>query len=440
MTDTNSMLKDIQETAKQHMMAAKTLVAEEKEIKNRLKAEADKKKAEEKIKEEQEAREHVINIINSFDLYYIEENKCFYRSIHSKDKNNNVIKVKQFIKSGELDHTVLLERKYNQLFFEEMRKQKDIKQRSRTMTSMNFSIPELGKDVLNFGDDLVDGLMKINYEDTTPHSQAFDILIETLGGHHKEQVQELKKMIAYRYITIRDRSRFTPPIPVIVGRGGTGKNVLFDSILPNIWGYNYSSTLSTGDVSGDYTDGIAEMALIFLDEFEPKNPKEAANMLKRLTNEILMSNGKFKQKYKIYNYAWLAVGTNDHRGAFNLANSGDDSEDRRFLICKVKKSLFENAIEYGIDLKNDKKANAKFFSTLTNKTEINRWMRDLLEEFEESFYNDDGSIIAFVSAYKGPDYREIVLAQEQDWKSFVREYLENEFNITACSHVKKTKI
>lgn len=434
------MLKDIQETAKQHMMAAKTLVAEEKEIKNRLKAEADKKKAEEKIKEEQEAREHVINIINANDVYYIESVKQFYRELTAKDINRNPILVAQFSKTSELHTAIMLEPKYQSIFFEEIRRQKDSYGQLRTKTNVSFSLSELDQSTLNFGDDVARKLMKIDDNDDKPHHKAFDVLMHTLGGEHELQIRELKKMIAYRYITVRERSSYAPPIPLIIGKGGTGKNILFDEILPEVFNFNYVKSVNTKAFMGEFNSTVYEGAITFLDEFEPKDPKEAWNIVKSSTNPVITCNEKFKPRYKIYNSIWLAIGTNDNRGAIKLANTGEDSEDRRILVLKVKKSLKATAkIDFGFNM-DDLKVETSFHAALRNKKEINRWIRDLVAEFESEFFNDDGTVYAFKSAYKGPDYYELVESQEVDWKSLVRETLDEHIVANGETHVKLTEI
>jgi hypothetical protein len=166
------------------------------------------------------------------------------------------------------------------------------------------------------------------------YDQWFDILLYSLGGGKKENMEHLEHVIAWKYLHPEE---FKIPCVIIFGEGGVGKNVLMDVVLGNIFGVHQKTSVDLEDVSGSFNDLIVGKTAVFIDEAVVDN----ANMskLKRIvSNPTISVNEKYGPKYEADNTPLYFAGGNDVLGAVKLAGDGSD---RRWSIIRVEKTILE---------------------------------------------------------------------------------------------------
>jgi hypothetical protein len=94
------------------------------------------------------------------------------------------------------------------------------------------------------------------------HHWAFDVLMLSLCGGNPEIVDHLEHLIAFKYL---NPGEFRVPSVVAFGEGGTGKNLLVDTVLWRIFGGATISVL-TDQVLGQFNDIILGKVFLLFNE------------------------------------------------------------------------------------------------------------------------------------------------------------------------------
>jgi hypothetical protein len=245
------------------------------------------------------------------------------------------------------------------------------------------------------------------------YDEWFDILLYSLGGGKKENMEHLEHVIAWKYLHPED---FKIPCVIIFGEGGVGKNVFMDVVLGSIFGVHQKTSVELEDVSGSFNDLIVGKAAVFIDEAVVDNAN--MNKLKRIVNNPTISvNEKYGPKYEADNTPLYFAGGNDVLGAVKLAGDGSD---RRWSIMKVDKTILEvinDHFKIGADprklIRIDaadnkvkevlKQRDHGIDDILKDKNNVARWLNHIVEKWK-----DEGCPFGL----HGKDYQALLKAQQ----------------------------
>lgn len=165
----------------------------------------------------------------------------------------------------------------------------------------------------------------------TENTVFFDVLLRALGNDTEENIQHIKQVIGWKYLHPEDHQL---PALCFFGSGGTGKNILVDSVLAAVFGKNFTLSTKFKEIEA-YNDLLAGKVVVLIDE--AAQDKTDADTLKRMVgNQRIQISAKYQSTYTCDNTALYLISTNNYDGALRMEKN---DSNRRWSIMKVTTPL-----------------------------------------------------------------------------------------------------
>jgi hypothetical protein len=165
-----------------------------------------------------------------------------------------------------------------------------------------------------------------------PHSPLFDVLMQSLGGNKKANIEHLEHCIVSKYLY--PETSYHLPCVLIHGEGSVGKNLLVNVVLKAIFAGQTAST-SKGNILEKFNSIIEGMAVVLIDE----GADGFSTALKvTVGNKEITINRKFCPEFQSENLSWYLVSSNRDDGGIWLDRT---TADRRFsvVLCNEGETL-----------------------------------------------------------------------------------------------------
>jgi hypothetical protein len=167
----------------------------------------------------------------------------------------------------------------------------------------------------------------------TENTWFFETLMRALGNDRHENIQHLMQVIGWKYLHPEDHQL---PALCFYGSGGTGKNILVDSVLATVFGKNFTLATKFNEIEA-YNDLLAGKVVALIDE--AAQDKMSADTLKRMVgNQRIQISAKYQSTYTCDNTALYLISTNDYSGALRMEKN---DSNRRWSVLKVATPLHE---------------------------------------------------------------------------------------------------
>lgn len=283
-----------------------------------------------------------------------------------------------------------------------------LEQSGRVYTSKTYDDPNLGSvrgEELNMM--FNDHWLKPNRE-RSENTVFFDCLLRSVGNDSEENILHLKQVIGWKYL---HPAEWSLPGLCLYGRGGSGKNLLFSSIMSTIFG-KYQ-TLTTNFKKVEKYDGVLAGQMVVMFDEHPN--KEDQGQLKAIVgNPTLSVELKNINTFKIVNMALYIIATNDSNGPIRIENNGSERRWSMIHSNQDLKSVVAREMNLSIEEAQDaiKLADETVFK---NPDEVARFLGMCIAEAEK--------LDSQPSALHGADFR----ALQENQKDATDEILEEVF-------------
>tara|TARA_S200000501_G_scaffold340390_1_gene348925 strand:- start:257 stop:2701 length:2445 start_codon:yes stop_codon:yes gene_type:complete len=203
---------------------------------------------------------------------------------------------------------------------------------------------------------------------------------------------------------------------ILLGRSGTGKGLLFDSLFKPVFG-EYAKTAKTDTIEDDKNGYLEDALILFVDEFKERDSRSSSrthNILKNMVTEKSMVIRHMRQTAKtMRNYTNIIFSSND----LDILKLGND--DRRFNIgSRQQTELIKTYPDLPLNILNEDQlykfcqlANAHKVDTLKVRELIENEWKDKVQlssmSFDDEFffYLQEGNLDHFIEyvIYNQPD-------------------------------------
>jgi len=254
---------------------------------------------------------------------------------------------------------------------------------------------------------------------TEQYSPLFDVLMNSLCGGKKENIEHIEKWTAHRRVNWRN-ALTTPGLVQIGYVGGNGKQI-FAKILRQMFTGGSTVALATAKQLTGGFNGIMEMKLVVILDDQQKDslPKD---LLKQLAqNDQMIIESKGRDAYEAEKCGVELITTNGV--PFQLdSGGGTGGVDRRWSFTTTNITFIESMKQYLYDqgrnvtdeelIEEVKKA----AELLGNRVEIEKWISHNVRK-----YSIDNNFV--LKPLHGNDYSEILASQQTTFERMFAEFI-----------------
>jgi hypothetical protein len=166
----------------------------------------------------------------------------------------------------------------------------------------------------------------------TDNTIFFDYLITALSGSKDDNALHIRQVLGWKYLHPE-----TWQLPAIgfYGKGGAGKNLLAEKILPMIFGIRSVAKLSFKQVER-FNEALAGKTVVLFDERPSREDESTMKFF--IGQPSLTIEGKGQAVYDVENTALYIIATNGETGPVRIEQNGSE---RRWSIIKVRETLVD---------------------------------------------------------------------------------------------------
>lgn len=286
---------------------------------------SEKDTARKQMKEEAEqlSLNAVIEILEKRELYYVGDAFRFFE--YSKASNRWFTYTK--------DGLVNLEPKLRnaetwKIFIETMA------EAGRSYSSRTYSFNDTGDAILN--QMRKDHWLKPK-TGRTDFTKFFDYLLYSIGGGKEENILHIKRVIGRKYKEPQD---WQLPCLCFYGAGGSGKTLLSETILAQIFGDNQVVRGKMGNIER-FNGFIIGKSVVCFDEQPTREDQSSIKFL--IGNPTIFAEEKNLPMYTAQNTPLYIIATNEETGPVRIENNGTE---RRFSFIKSELGLLNVIAEH----------------------------------------------------------------------------------------------
>lgn len=210
------------------------------------------------------------------------------------------------------------------------------------------------------------------------HHWMFDALMQALGSDKPENIDHLKRVIAYKFA---QPECYTLPVLVFWGEGGTGKNLLVQCVLKTAFD-GAAEAMGSDKVFGNFNSLLKAMAAVLIDEaVDTKVDGNAAKAL--FQSPTIKINEKGIIEYVVDNTPLYFIASNKNGGGGIWLDRTD--ADRRYSVMKCEDGLtlaFFVSLRLGV---NEEEAKDWLYAEgqkiATDPAEVAKWLGNLLADY-----------------------------------------------------------
>lgn len=166
----------------------------------------------------------------------------------------------------------------------------------------------------------------------TENTVFFDYLITALSGSNPQNVKHIKQVLGWKYL---HPETWQLPALCFYGKGGAGKNLLCEKVLPTIFGARACAKVSFKHVER-FNDAIAGKTVVLFDERPARDDESFLKMT--IQQPTISIEPKGGQVFDAENTPLYIIATNGEQGPVRLEKNG---VDRRYSIIKIKETLID---------------------------------------------------------------------------------------------------
>lgn len=248
----------------------------------------------------------------------------------------------------------------------------------------------------------------------------FDILIQSLGGGKRENIEHLEKVLVWKYHSPHD---WMLPTPIIFGEGEVGKGLFFEEVLPTLVGKHQVGVVEVDNALGNFTGLAVGKTFLLINEAVRDNVSMEKFKAKTAAKSVVV-NEKYGLQYIAASTDLKFCGGNGITAAIALAN---DKSDRRWSIIRIEPghSLMHWIMEsQGF---NTEQEASQWFQRerhhLSKPEHVSHWLDALIKKWEMEPYRP--------APLHGADYRWLLDQQKRPWQ----ELIEHVFNDPKFTHI-----
>jgi phage/plasmid-associated DNA primase len=230
----------------------------------------------------------------------------------------------------------------------------------------------------------------------TESTKYFDYFVTAISGSKAENALHIKQVLGWKYL---HPETWQLPCLALYGKGGAGKNLLAEKILPIIFGAKNCAKLMFKQVER-FNESLAGKTVVFFDE---RPSREDESIMKFFIGQPTLSiEGKGHSIYQSDNTALYVLATNSPAGPVRIEKNGSE---RRWSFLKVKETL----VEVFMRMEKVDEATAKELITWAdehvygNPAEVAHFLNDCIE--------DATKLEAHPHALHSEDYDELLQTQ-----------------------------
>lgn len=158
----------------------------------------------------------------------------------------------------------------------------------------------------------------------------FEYLLYSLSGGKKENIIHIKRVIGRKFTKPED---FLLPCLCFYGAGGSGKSLLNEVIMKQIFGPNNVTKAKFNNIER-FNNVIIGKTVVFFDEHPSREDQSSIKNL--IGNESIQGEEKNMPQFTADNTPLYIIATNDENGPVRIENNGTE---RRFSFIKSELNL-----------------------------------------------------------------------------------------------------